>query len=457
MTLRTRIALLFMVLAALLLGIFSAFVYIKISNLRASEFYERLRERADVAGRLVRDSDRLPAEARARLQRQLLNALQDEELLVYSTKDSLILQEATHSLSISPDRLHQVRKTGFLFWQEGKRQFLLEVMEHYPDSIIVAVAAEDKLGYEQLENLSVGLAWGGLLGIGIAGLFAWALASWGIRPLKKLTLQAMKIQRPHERLVIPDKRDELGLLSQTFNHLLERLDAAFALQRTFIANASHELRTPIAVLMAQLHELKTAAIPDNQAKLAEMQTSLERLLDLIQQLLWMAQSAQEPENVQMEPTRMDETTFEAIQIARQRWPERDIRMDMNLLEQAESEPIVLGNPLLLQVAILNLVDNACKYATPSTPVLVSIREEKGLSIIVSDTGPGVPPERLSRLKEPFFRASTARAKQGSGVGLALTDRIAQLHNGTLELTVIPDGGLKAELCFPKMGEPASSG
>jgi hypothetical protein len=216
MTLRTRIALMFMGLVALLLGVFGVFVYLKSSHLRTAEFNERLRERADVAGRLVTGTDKLPPEARERLQRQLLNALPNEALAVYTSTDSLVLEQATNRFRPEPFHLQQAHQKGLHTWEEGPRQFLVEVVGQYPDTLFVAVAAEDKLGYEQLNNLSVALIWGGLLGVSIAGVIAWLLAVWAIKPVKALTRQALQIQSPSQRLILPNRMDELGHMSIAF-------------------------------------------------------------------------------------------------------------------------------------------------------------------------------------------------------------------------------------------------
>lgn len=445
MSLRTRIALLFIGLVALLLTIFGVYVYVESSKLRTAEFNERLRERADIAGRIAADASRLAPTQRERLQQQLRNTLPNEALAVFRSNDSLLLEQG-QALKPSVEQMNQAHRSGVHTWQQGERQFLIEVVGLGSDSLMVAVAAEDPIGQELLEGLMGTLVWGGALGVTLAGGIAWLFAGWSMQPVHDLTEQALHIQSPSQRLVSPNSEDELDNLSAAFNRLLERLDEAFALQRAFIANASHELRTPIALLMADVHGLRQLAAPGQEAPLEVMQATLLRLSELIQQLLWMAQSTQAPENVAMTELRLDELAFEALQKARQRYPGRVITLDTTALGEAEAEPLVQGNAALLQAAIFNLISNACKYATPGTPVQVLVRSAP-LCVRVSDQGPGVAPAELPRLKQPFYRATTALVGEGSGIGLALSDRIATLHSGQLELSINAAGGLDAVLEF----------
>lgn len=448
LTLRTRTALLFIGLVALLLGIFGVYVYVESSKLRAAEFNERLRERADVAGRIANGAGQLAPAQQSQLEAQLRNTLPNEALAVFTKNDSLLLEQGP-TLRPSRARLTMAHQDGLHTWTEGRRQHLLEVVGKGENALVVAVAAEDRLGYEQLDGLTNAIIWGGLLGVALAGGIAWLFAGWSMQPVHDLTEQALRIQSPSERLVPPESEDELGDLSAAFNRLLARLDEAFALQRAFIANASHELRTPLAVLMAELHTLRQDAHAGQYAQLDAMQATLTRLSELIQQLLWMAQSAQAPENVPMAAVRLDELTFDAVQQARQRYPGRDIQLNLSQLAEADHEPLVQGNGVLLQAAVFNLIGNACKYSTPGTPVQVAIEAGDAMTVVVTDQGPGVPALELPKLKQPFYRTVGSSASQeGSGIGLALTDRIAMLHGGSLLLTIATSGGLQAQLSLP---------
>lgn len=202
--------------------------------------------------------------------------------------------------------------------------------------------------------------------------------------------------------------------------------------------------------MAELHTLRQDAHAAQHAQLDAMQATLTRLTELIQQLLWMAQSAQAPENVPMAPIRLDELAYDAVQQARQRYPGRDIQLDLTHLADADHEPLVLGNGVLLQAALFNLIANACKYAPTGTPVQVAVLTGEALAVVVTDQGPGVPPAELPKLKQPFYRAAGTTQQEGSGIGLALSDRIATLHGGTLELSLPPAGGLAARFSLPAL-------
>jgi two-component system, OmpR family, sensor histidine kinase ArlS len=346
--------------------------------------------------------------------------------------------------------LNLARAEGYHTWAEGKRQYLVDVMTSAGRQYYVAVVAEDLEGYSQLYNLRDSLVWGGLFGVALAGGIAWLFAGWSMAPVRELIRQALAIQNPSQRLEVLETEDELGGLSNAFNRLLMRLQESFEMQRSFISNASHELRTPLTVLQAELEQLQQLAEKqEEQALIESAKASTTHLATLVQQLLWLAQSSQAPENVPLEHLRLDEIAYEALQQARRQYPGRELVLDVSTLEADNTEPMVLGNPTLLRAACYNLLSNACKYATQGTAVLVSVRQQTGRVLFtVADKGPGLPAEELVKLKEPFYRSPAVSSQTGSGIGLALTDRIATLHKGQLTLQATLGAAFVAELSLP---------
>jgi signal transduction histidine kinase len=451
MSLQTRIALLFIGLVALLLGVFGAYVYVKSSQLRASEFIERLRERADIAAQIAIGADEFPASEKASLQQQFLASLPNEAIAVYASHDSLLFQRNANLLHIAGTRMDRAHLGERQTWAEARRQYLLERVESRSGrAYYVAVGAEDRLGYEQLDGLRYTLLVGGLLAVAVAGGIAWLFAGWSVVPIHEMTEQAKSIHTPTQRIVAPTTDDELAVLADAFNRILNRLEHAFDMQRSFIVHASHELRTPLMVLTAELHQLRSFATSDaiHETIGAAERTTLH-MANLLQQLLWLAQSSQAVENVHREELRFDEVAFMAIQRARERYPSRVIQMDVSSLAETDQEPLVYGNGPLLEAAFYNLVVNACKYGIATAPVEVSVwADQRSLHFEVCDRGTSLAPEILARLKEPFYRAPVSASVEGSGIGLTLTDRIAALHSGELKLSARENGGLRVDLQVP---------
>ena len=222
--------------------------------------------------------------------------------------------------------------------------------------------------------------------------------------------------------VLPEFRQ----LSYSFNQMLERLDNAFAAQRQFTGNAAHELRTPLALMQAQL-ELFSAEHPDmlpETAKfLALLREQTERLTQMTKTLLEMSNLQQVARNEQIQLAPMVEEVFTDLALLAEK---RNITLEM------EGDGFLIGSDALIYRLLFNLTENAVKYNRSGGSVKVSVTQEpEKLLIRVSDTGCGVPEEYQQSIFQPFFRVDKSRSREygGVGLGLSLVWEIANLHGG----------------------------
>ncbi len=279
-----------------------------------------------------------------------------------------------------------------------------------------------------------------------AGL-AWLYATWALVPVRLLVRRAAEIHEPTERLPEPSGRrgDELSELTTVLNELLARIDGAFSVQRSFIANASHELRTPLTILRGEAHQAKQAA-GGNQEMSKHLKSIDEQAMvmqDLLEQLLWLAQTRGAAERIPFDEVRLDEVAERALERCRARHPDRRVRFAMDE-DQAGREPLVRGNAVLLTAALYNLLTNAVKYGGEDVELRVSVSGTEAL-VAVTDHGKGMSPDALARVRELFYRGDDAAPLDGHGIGLALVDRIMQVHNGRLELSAVQGKGTMALL------------
>lgn len=273
----------------------------------------------------------------------------------------------------------------------------------------------------------------------------------GLRPLVDL---AQGIQRrPKGDLTrLPDTRMtwELQSFTHAINELLEQLDEAVAWQRRFVADAAHQLRTPLAALKVELeHALRESDPARHQQALQHLQGGIDRLSRITQQLLTLARS---------EPGALSTLSFKVLDLstlardAAQRFIPLGLKADIDLgfegPDGGDASVPVRGDALLLEQAVGNLVDNALRYAGRGTTVTVRVGTTVAEAwVTVEDNGPGVPEAALPRLTERFHRLQDSPGG-GSGLGLAIVQEIARLHGGDLTLARVVPHGLAVTMRLP---------
>lgn len=287
----------------------------------------------------------------------------------------------------------------------------------------------------------------------LALLVGWFVAGRMLRPIRTITRKAQQISSTnlHERLSLEGPNDELKELGDTLDELFERLDAAFEAQRHFVANASHELRSPLTVertlLQVALDDPDTS--PDQWRITArEVLDSSEVQARLLEGLLTLAST--EAELVDHEP--VDLADIVASSLVRLR-PEAD-RQGIRLT-QVIASAMLDGNPVLVQRLVANLLANALRHnvAGGYVEVVTSLHDGRA-EISVSNSGPRVPPEEVDRLFEPFQRLDPRRShyRDGHGLGLSIVRAIAIAHRASISARPAPDGGLTVSVSFPRAGE-----
>ena len=262
----------------------------------------------------------------------------------------------------------------------------------------------------------------------LSGILAYFVSGRALKPLRSFASQVEMVQMNNlaDMKIDEDVLPEFKQLSHSFNQMLERLNTAFAAQRQFTGNAAHELRTPLALMQAQL-ELFSAEHPAVLPQTAEFLTLLreqtERLTQMTRTLLEMSNLQQVARNERIQLAPMIEEIFTDLA------PLSDKR---GVTLTAEGDGITTGSDALIYRLIFNLTENAVKYNRPGGSVRVSVTQEpEKLLLRVSDTGCGIPEEHQRSIFQPFFRVDKSRSREygGAGLGLALVWEIAELHGG----------------------------
>ncbi len=283
--------------------------------------------------------------------------------------------------------------------------------------------------------------------VAIACGLAWLVAGRMLRPLRQITDTAQRITGDdlHQRLALDGPADELTELADTFDAMLARLEAAFTGQQLFAANAAHELRTPLAVMRAELDlllvgpEPSPAEVRDTATRLRRTVLSSERLLE---RLLILTRGMLAPG--EREPVPLDQITGQALAAAAETTRAQGLTIHPGL-EVARA----YGDPSLLGEVASNLIGNAVKYNCPDGWITADTRTDGDLVILeISNSGQRIADADLDGLLEPFRRAGQQRTGSSSGLGLSIVRAIVTAHDGELGLRALADGGLAVRVSLP---------
>ena len=290
----------------------------------------------------------------------------------------------------------------------------------------------------------------------LSGILAYFVSGRALKPLRSFTSQVEQVQLNNlaDMRIDEDAISEFRQLSRSFNQMLERLNNAFSAQRQFTGNAAHELRTPLALMQAQL-ELFSVEHPDVRPETAEFLTLLreqtERLTQMTKTLLEMSNLQQVARNEQLQLAPMVEEIFtDLVPLSEKR----------NVTLEAEGDAALTGSDALIYRLLFNLTENAVKYNRPGGSVRIELAQRQEKCIIrVSDTGCGIPEEYQRSIFHPFFRVDKSRSREygGAGLGLSLVWEIADLHGGSVWVEKSSDKGTTIVVELPAGTESNPSG
>jgi two-component system, OmpR family, sensor kinase len=305
-------------------------------------------------------------------------------------------------------------------------------------TLVVAVGESLVDRNEALRALVRSFVVAGSLAVVLASLIGYGLATVGLRPVETMRRRASEISLSGEpeRLPLGPAHDEIRRLGETLNAMLDRLRKSFERERRFVADASHELRSPIAVIKTELEGALRAGgiVGDQREALVAAVEECDRLASLAEDLLVLARAADGRLPIRPEPLRVRPL----LESARHRFGDRAAEHSRTIRIEAPDDLVVIADELRLRQALGNLVDNAVRHGRGDI-ALIATAAATGVQIDVSDRGPGFEPELAERAFERFTRAGASRSGDGAGLGLAIVRAIAEGHGGGAMIVDDPPG------------------
>jgi signal transduction histidine kinase len=294
--------------------------------------------------------------------------------------------------------------------------------------VVVGQSLDDR--DETLAGLLASFAIGGPIAVALASLLGYALSTASLRPVEAMRRRAEDVSlSDDDALPLPAAHDEIRRLGETLNSMLDRLRGSFERERRFVADASHELRTPIAVLQTELETLLRGEHPPAvREALRAAADEADHLARLADDLLLLARSSESGLEVRPEPL----AAAELLARARDRFEERAAAQGRGLELDVAPGTALMADPLRMRQALGNLVDNALRHGAGDI-VLAARAADGGTAIEVADEGPGFPAGIADRAFERFARGDEARTRGGAGLGLAIVRAIAEAHGGSARI------------------------
>ena len=314
--------------------------------------------------------------------------------------------------------------------------------------LIDVTGAGPKARGDALAALRIASAIGlGILAIAAAGL-GWLVSGRALRPVRSITEAARRASelRLGQRLALTGPDDEFKQLADTFDMMLERLDAAFTSQKRFVANAAHELRTPLTAMRTAIEVTlsKPTRTPEQlEAMAVRVKRSVEQAEAIVDALLALATSELGPTTE--EAIDLATAAEDALDATHAAIDQRQIKVDAAL------EPaLARGDRVLLERMIANLVENAVRHNNPGGWIGIrTVQQADGAAFEIANTGPNIPAEQIPTLFEPFARAEQRlNSSDGVGLGLSIASAIAGAHNATITGRPRPGGGLEMSVTIP---------
>jgi signal transduction histidine kinase len=452
LNIRAKLALQFTLIVASILILFSLGVYYLSADYRSSEFYTRIKDKALNTAGLLLKVDEVSLSILKVIDRNTVNALYDEQVLVFAENDTLMYSSKDRDqFIVNNNLLHQIRKEKEVRFTRDEYEVLGILYEYNNDEYVVVSSALDKYGRSKLYNLKWVLVIGALSSIILTIIASMIYAGRALKPMSKVVreVDSITISNLNTRVDEGNGEDEIAQLAITFNKMLERLESAFYMQRSFVSNASHELRTPLTSITSQIEVtlMKDRSHDEYITILTSVLDDIKNLNTLSNGLLDLAKVNSDISTYQFKRLRIDELLWLVSSDLKKAHPDYNIEIYFGEKITDEERLNIKGNEQLLRIALLNLVDNGCKYSQNQTVKVDLNIEENKIMVQIADNGIGIPSEDLTRILDPFYRAENAKHIRGHGLGLSLSERIISLHDCKFDIQSTTGVGTTISLQF----------
>jgi signal transduction histidine kinase len=455
MNLKNKLAVNSSLLFAFTVGLVMAGSFLLFRSHMKDLYYDNLEDHAMTTALFYFEKDEIKEINSARYHQIEIqyNRINNESIRVYDAKTKKLFVHDTINIELSDQYLNLIKKEKIAHFKLNGRQFVGLFYKDNQGDFIIVVSGIDSAGNRQLEILGIMFILFYLAGIPINYLLGTFLAKQTFLPFERVIAKVNTIttENLHSRLEVPQTsgKDEIKELITTFNYLLERLESGIMIQNNFLKNASHELKTPLTIIIGDidvsLQQPRTNEQYEQILKSLKKDTlHLKSTLDSL--LVLSGLELSEPQ--QMETVRIDEILWNVLEKKAIEYPESKVSVNFDAISDDEDLLSIHGNKHMIFIALYNILDNAIKFSSPEQVEVVAFSKEGKIQLKITDKGPGISETDKESIFDLFFRSDNTRHIQGQGLGLFITIQILKLHTINVIVDSELEKGTSISLVFP---------
>lgn len=438
MSIRNKILLNFSVAVILLSGAAFLFVYLLFSEYREEEFQQRQKDKIVTTLKFLTEIREIDEELLQTMDIATIHHLYDERLLIFNKDKRLIYSSVDDTpIPFSPDILESLNPDEPWFEKKDGLYDVVGVYVEHKGKVFLGISkAYDFFGYKKLRYLRY-ILWLTFFGItGIIGVVSYFLARKITHSIEDVTRQINNFDFKNSTapVIVHKENDEISLLAQRFNELMAKLSEAFSFQRHAIHHISHELKTPIAILVSDFERMERETDKDRLLELIKYQKEgTKNLSEIINSLLEIAK-VESGNDLKRDLTRIDEIIFDLADELNRIYVDFQFSIEYAQATEDDNLLILQVNTRLLRVALANMMLNCIRYSENNSAKVIIAPCRSHLDVSFITNGTIIAEEEKQFLFRHFFRGKNSKNKPGFGLGLVLIDRIIRLHHGTITYT-----------------------
>jgi two-component system sensor histidine kinase ArlS len=455
MPVRFRITLMFVLSVFIIMGVVCTSVYYISAKERVNTIKTRLTNRAITIGRLLERRETFDPNLIRQFDSLTAVSLKEKLIQVYNSNEDEIYRYSevpNDHLEVDKDLLKALENSDkSVYFKKGEKEAIAYKFGITHEMFIIS-AANDKDGKLNLIRLRTILLVGFVLGTISALIIGFIFSQRLLNPIKEIThdVSVISVQNLAKRVSTGKIHDEWYSLANTFNQLLDKLQEGFEVQRRFIANASHEISTPLTSISSQLEVLlEYNRTPDDYRKTVQsVYNDVRQMNKLTQTLLEFASASGNKGGLDINLVRIDEILMELPLDLTKINSSYSVLLNFDNMPENEERLLVYGNEALLKTAIKNVVLNACKYSENHEARIQLKISDGNIIVEITDKGIGISKDEINNIFQPFYRADKISEGRGFGLGLSIANRIIKLHKGFIAVQSVIKQGSKFTITIP---------
>ena len=435
MKIRAKLIWNYSLLTIILLLIFSIIVIFSYIIYRHSDFKIRLHDRAMSTANILLNNNKINSSMLRVIDKSIITAMGDLKITIYGQNEKIVYTNSPPS-PLDETIVKDSSKVDFLkSFTKGKKSISFTYNKNGRNYIVEA-SAVDNYGLNELRSLLQIIMWVLIFSLLFILGFGFYNAIWSLKPFKEIVKEVDGIDPSQlSKRISVHGNDEISQLGRTFNTLLDRIENAFETEKSFISNASHELRTPVTSVLGQIEVVlnKSRSEEEYKSLLKSVYDDTSQMAIIINGFLDLAEANLAENQITMNPVRIDELIYDIVDHFKKLKPYYNISVDFSTNLDTDTQLECIANERLLRLMLNNLIDNACKYSRDKKAKVMIDFKPNLVIVTISDHGIGIPHDDLANLFKPLYRGKNTSGIPGHGIGLAIVKRIADLHNATIDI------------------------